>query len=319
MNIKTILVTGSAGFIGSNFVTTFNKKFPDTKIISIDDLSAGKNIIKGKNIVFFKKSICDNAFLEEVFKKYRPEYVFHFAAIPRVSFSVEKPAQTTLVNIYGTTLLLEKSRDYKVKRFILSSSSSVYGNAKKLPTSETENKPNPASPYAFQKYADEQLCKMFSELYNIETVCLRYFNVFGPGQRGDSPYSTVICAWLESIYFSKKSPYLEGDGKQSRDFCYVDNVVNANILAMLSKRKFLGDEINIANGGRTSLLEVKRLIEKYSGKKIKLDHRPPRKGDVKHTFADISKAKKHIGYEPTTSFEEGLKQTVNWFEGLKTS
>jgi len=153
------------------------------------------------------------------------------------------------------------------------------------------------------------------DLYDLDTICLRYFNVFGPKQYGDSPYSTVVAAWLEAVYFPKKKiAFIEGDGNQSRDFCYVDNVVEANILAMQSKKKFGGEFFNIAHGERTNLLEVKKLLEKYSGKKIDLEKRKPRLGDVRHTHADISKAKKWFGYKPTVNFEEGLKRTVEWWE-----
>ena len=172
------------------------------------------------------------------------------------------------MNIYGTVLLLEKSRDHNVKRFIYSASSAVYGGAKKLPTKESENPPSPISPYGLQKYTGEPFCKMFSELYGLDTVSLRYFNVFGPGQYGGSSYATVICNWLEGLYFPKKAaqPFLDGNGKQSRDFCYVANVVEANIKAMRSKKKLKGEVFNIAHGERTDLLTVKRLIEQYTGK-----------------------------------------------------
>jgi nucleoside-diphosphate-sugar epimerase len=309
-----ILVTGCAGFIGSNFTKQFKKRFPKTKIIGIDNFSTGRRDAVSKDIIFHEGSMTDEKFLEKIFKKHKPEYVFHFAYVPRVSYSVEFPFKTTQNNICGTTLLLEKARNYKVKRFIFSSSSSIYGGAKKLPTKEKENWPDPKSPYALQKYCDEMMCRIFSDLYKMDTVCLRYFNVFGPGQYGDSPYSTVVSAWLTALYQpSKKRAFLEGNGEQSRDFCYVDNVVEANILAMQSKKNFSGESFNIAHGERTNLLEVKKLIEKYSGKKIEMEKRPPRLGDVKHTHADIEKAKKWFGYKPKINFEQGLKKTVQWY------
>jgi len=257
-------------------------------------------------------------FLDKIFKKHRLEYVFNFAALPRVSFSIEKPVETSLVNIVGVVNLLNISKKYKVKRFIHSSSSSVYGGAKIMPTKESENIPDPKSPYAAQKYSNEVFCKIFSDLFGIGTVSLRYFNVYGPGQYGDSPYSTVISAWLESVYFPKnKKAFIEGDGKQSRDFCYVDNVVLANILAMQCKKDLKGEVFNIAHGERTVVNDIKNMIEKYSGKKIDLEKRPKRKGDVLHTHADISKAFKFLGYKPKIRFEEGLKKTVEWFETRK--
>ncbi len=312
---KTILVTGCAGFIGSNFVCQFGKQFSKTNIIGIDDFSTGRRENIAKSIIFYEGSILDKKLLESIFIKHKPEYVFHFAALPRVSYSVQFPTETNEVNINGTVCLLYFSNKYKVKRFIFSSSSSIYGGAKILPTKESQNLPNPQSPYALQKYVGERYCKMFSELYGLDTVCLRYFNVYGPGQYGDSAYSTVISAWLESIYFPKnKRAFLEGDGKQSRDFCYIDNVVLANILAMKTKEPLRGQEINISHGERTSVNKVLELIKKYKKKKIDLEKRPNRIGDVRHTNGDISKARKLLGYKPVIKFEQGLKKTIEWFE-----
>lgn len=316
---KSVLVTGCAGFIGSNFARQFRKNFPDSVIIGLDDLSTGRKSEIDQSVIFYKGSITDGKILDKIFQKHKPQFVFSFAALPRVSYSIREPLKTSHVNICGVVNLLDKSKKYGVKRFIHSSSSSVYGGAKKLPTKEEENTPDPKSPYAAQKFADEIFCKLFSDLFRIETVCLRYFNVFGPGQYGDSPYSTVISAWLEALYFpnKKKKPFIEGDGKQSRDFCYVDNVVSANILAMKSPKKFHGEVFNVAHGERTTVNEVKKLIEKYSGKIINLEQRPTRIGDVKHTHADVSKAKKYFGYNPKIKFEEGLRKTIEWFEERK--
>lgn len=317
-NPKAILVTGCAGFIGSNFVRQFKKKYAKTEIIGIDDFSTGRKDAVESTITFYRGSILDAKLLEKIFSLHKPEYVFHFAALPRVSYSVEHPRETSEANIVGTVAILEAAKNHGAKRVIYSSSSSVYGGAKKLPTKESENAPNPRSPYAAQKYIGEPFCKIFSELFRLDTVCLRYFNVFGPGQYGDSPYSTVISAWLESLYFpAQKRAFIEGDGKQSRDFCYIDNVVSANILAMESKKDFCGEAINVAHGERTTVNEVRRLIERYTGKKLPLEQRPPRLGDVRHTSADISKAKRLLGYKPLKNFEEGLKETIVWQESRK--
>ncbi len=316
--MKSVLVTGCAGFIGSNFVKRFKALYPQIEIVGIDDFSTGRRSALDRSITFYQGSICDEPLLDRIFKKHRPERIFHFAAVPRVSLSVKSPAKTTFPNIYGTVLLLEKSRDHKVKRFIYSSSSSVYGGAKKLPSKENKNLPDPRSPYALQKYAGELFCKMFSELYTLDTVSLKYFNVFGPGQYGDSPYSTVISAWLEALYFPKgKKPFMEGDGKQSRDFCYVDNVVDANIDAFRTKRKLRGEAFNVAHGERTNLLAVKRLIEKFTGRQLHLRRQLPRVGDVRHTHADIQKARRILGYRPRVNFETGLKKTVEWYKTSK--
>ena len=229
---------------------------------------------------------------------------------------MEYPRRTSEVNIIGTVALLEASKNHKVKRFIYSSSSSVYGGAVVLPTKESENMPNPRSPYAMQKYTGEGFCRIFSELFGLDTICLRYFNVFGPGQYGDSPYATVISAWLEALYVpqQKTKAFLEGDGSQSRDFCYVDNVVAANILAMQSMGIFGGGVCNIAHGERTTLNEVRALIEEYTGKKLILETRQARVGDVPHTHADVSRAKEMLGYEQKVTFKDGLKRMIAWFE-----
>ena len=313
---RSILVTGSAGFIGSQFVSAFKKRFPKTAIAGIDDFSTGRRDAVNPGISFYEGSVCDTALLERIFKKHRPEYVFHFAAVPRVAYSVAHPTETTIANIVGTVALLETSHAHKVKRFVYSSSSSIYGGAKKLPTREIENPPKPISPYGLQKYTGEPFCKIFSDLFQLDTVSLRYFNVFGPGQYGGSAYATVICNWLEGLYLPEKAekPFLEGDGGQTRDFCFVGNVVEANILAMLSKKRFNGEAFNIAHGERTDLMTVKHLIEKFTGKRLPLEKRPPRLGDVRHTHADIRKARVWFGYEPAVDFETGLRETIEWFK-----
>src|SRR3989339_378272 len=317
-NPKIILVTGCAGFIGGNFVKQFRKKFSKAKIIGIDDFSTGKKDVLNSSIIFYEGSILNEKLLEKIFSKHKPEYVFHFAALPRVSYSVEHPRHTSEVNIVGTVALLEAAKNHGVKRFIYSSSSSVYGGAKKLPTKESESFPDPKSPYAVQKYIGEPFCQIFSELLGLDTVCLRYFNVFGPGQYGESSYSTVIAAWLEALYFpKKKKAFIEGDGNRSRDFCFVDNVVQANILAMRAKNNLGGEVFNIAHGEMTRINELKKLIEKYTNRMLPLEHLPPRPGDVKRTFADINKARKKLGYQPKVNFKEGLRLTIRWFESRK--
>ncbi|TSC73589.1 MAG: UDP-glucose 4-epimerase [Parcubacteria group bacterium Gr01-1014_70] len=311
-----ILVTGCAGFIGSNFVREAKKELPDVTIVGIDDFSTGRRSAIDPSIVFYEGSILDEAQVEHIFSRHKPFCVVHFAAIPRVSYSLEHPRKTTEVNVVGTVALLEASMKHSVRRFVYSSSSSLYGGAHRLPTKESENMPNPKSPYAMQKYAGEPFCKIFSDLFGIDTISLRYFNVFGPGQYGDSPYSTVISAWLEALYFpDAKKAFIEGDGEQTRDFCYVDNVVRANMLAVKSKDNFNGEVCNIAHGERTSANKIKEMLEIYTGKKLYLEQRPPRKGDVRDTHADISKAKDLLGYEPLVRFDEGLKKTISWFEG----
>lgn len=314
----TILVTGCAGFIGSNFVKTYRANFPETEIVGIDDFSTGRKESLEKGITFYKGSIDDLKLVKKIFTKHRPEYVFHFAARPRVSYSVEHLHETTQANVAGTAALLEAARDAgSVKRFIYSSSSSIYGLAKVKPTPETEPA-NPMSPYAFQKYSGEVLAKMASDLYGFDTVSLRYFNVFGPGQYGDSPYATVVSGWLESLYFPKKKQgYIEGDGKQAKDMCFIENVVQANLLAMQREKNFKGAAFNIAHSKPISINDIRKLIEKHTGKKLNLEQRPPRVGDVRFSHAEIKRAKKELGFKPETDFEVCLKKTIAWYETRK--
>ncbi|MEK7648275.1 MAG: NAD-dependent epimerase/dehydratase family protein [Patescibacteria group bacterium] len=314
----TVLVTGCAGFIGSNFVRQCRAQFPEITVVGIDDLSTGHRNEVDPSIIFYEGSMLDAELVERIFVTHKPEYVFHFAALPRVSFSVEFPRRTTEANVVGTVAMLEAAKNHGVKCFVYSSSSSVYGGADKLPTREDENPSNPKSPYAAQKYMGELNCKIFSELYGMDTVCLRYFTVFGPGQYGDSPYSTVVAAWLESLYFpNNKVGFVEGDGEQSRDFCYIDNVVQANLLAMQATRRFDGMMMNIAYGSQTSVNQLRAQVELLTGKTLHLEQRPPRIGDARHTFADISRAREMLGYDPQVDVAEGLKRTVAWFEERK--
>jgi len=315
---KSVLVTGCAGFIGSSFTKQFRDKYPRTAVVGIDDLTTGRIESVNPSALFYEGSMLDRTLLNKVFKRHSPEYVFHFAALPRVSYSIENPVRSSEVNIIGTVSVLEAAKTHGIKRFIYSSSSSVYGGAKKLPTKEVDNLPDPKSPYAIQKYIGEPFCRSFSTLFGLDTICLRYFNVFGPGQYGDSAYATVISAWLEALYFpDKKRAFIEGDGNQTRDFCFVDNAVSANILAMESKKQFMGDVFNVAHGEQYKLNYVKTLIEQLARRSLQLEKRPPRLGDFRHSKADISKAQKLLNYRPEISFEQGLEQTVKWFESRR--
>jgi nucleoside-diphosphate-sugar epimerase len=184
-----------------------------------------------------------------------------------------------------------------------------------LPTKETEAISDLRSPYAVQKYASELFCRQFSEFFGLDTVCLRYFNAYGEGQYGDSPYCTVVAAWLESMYFPKnKKGFIEGTGTNSRDLVHVADVVQANILAMQAKKDLKGEVFNIASGKSIAVKDIRKLIEVYTGKKLSLEKRPSRPKDVRRTLADISKAKKVLGYRPRVSFSEGLKDTISFFE-----
>ncbi len=311
---SAVFITGIAGFIGSNFAHQFHALYPTSRVIGIDNLSSGRLSAVPNFSEFHPISITHKEPLTQLFDQHRPEYIFHFAAIPRVTFGIEHPDISDHANVHGTATMLNLARKYGVKRFIFSSSSSVYGGANILPTREDENPPKPISPYAIQKYFGEEYCKLFSSLYGLDTTCLRYFNVFGPGQYGDSAYSTVVSAWLENLYFPKEGrrAFIEGDGSKSRDFCYVDNVVQANIKAMEYESALKGECFNVAHGERTTIREVREIIERHSDKKLDLEIRPDRVGDVAHTHADISKARTILGYNPEINFEEGMRRTIEW-------
>ncbi|TSC82985.1 MAG: UDP-glucose 4-epimerase [Parcubacteria group bacterium Gr01-1014_19] len=315
---KSILVTGAAGFIAGNFIRKFQKEHPKTEIAGLDNFFNSTSEAVPAGITFYEGSIRDEAMLEKIFSKHKPEYVFNFAAMSYVPLSVAKPVETSDVNIVGTILVFKKASEHGVKRVIHSSTSAIVGTAKHYPTNEKDNPPDPLSPYAAQKLACEPFAKIFGNLYGLDVVCLRYFNVFGPGQYGVSPYSTVISAWLEAIYFPKnKKAVLFGDGENRRDYCHVDDVVDANIGAMKYDGKFNGEVFHIGTGTYFSVNKVLEMIEKITGKPVNPDRQMSRPGDAKDTLADYSKAKEWFGYEPKVSFEDGLKRTIAWFEQRK--
>lgn len=304
------LVTGGAGFIGSNIVIELVKKCYKVKVI--DNLATGNEdnlkSVKDK-IEFIKGDICDLSLLKKKIEDV--DFVLHQAAIPSVQRSVEDPLRTYKSNVEGTLKLLVAVRDSNVKRLVYASSSSVYGAIKDLPKKE-DMSTVPISPYALTKLAGEQYCKLFYDLYGIETVSLRYFNVFGPNQNPDSEYAAVIPKFIKAI-LNDKQPEIYGDGLQSRDFSYVGNVVNANLLACEAKNVG-GETFNIACGKRYNLLELVKKVNQILGKNIRPRFAEERKGDIKHSLAEIRKAKEKLGYEVKFDFEEGLKKTI---ESLK--
>lgn len=320
--MKSLLVTGVAGFIGSNVANALLKEFPNYTVVGIDDLSGGRKDLVPKGVKFIKGKIQDTALIERIFKKYKPEYVFHLAAIPRVLYTVEFPVETTDANIMGTVVLLNAAAKHKAKRFIFSSSSSIYGGEVPIPTKEKESTPKPVSPYAVQKYAGEHFMRIYSELYGLDTISLRYFNVYGPGQYGDSPYATVISAWLFATYNPEgPRPYMTGDGHQSKDYTYITNVVEANLLAMKAEKPLKGIAVNISSGKQYSLWDIKKALEDVTGVTLDLERRGPRPGDVLFSNGDTTLAKKVLGYKPVTNFKQTLKETAPWVEAVskKTS
>lgn len=311
-----ILVTGAAGFIGSNFLEYILEK-TDYNIIGIDNMQSGTKIFDDvivklinnypNRLVFIKYDISN---INELILN-GIDVVFHFAATPRVAYSVEHLLESHNNNVTNTLTLLEWCKENKVKKFVFSSSSSVYGNTYEYPTNETESL-NPESPYALQKKIIEEYCRMYSKLYNLDTVCLRYFNVYGENQYAENAYSTVICAWSKS-FTEKTSPRLDGDGLQSRDFTYVKDVCLANYIVGSSNKEFKGEAFNVGCGKNTNLLEIKEIFENISGLKLQVINTPERIGDVKKTHADISKIKS-MGYDSSISIENGVKRTFEWYK-----
>jgi len=307
------LVTGGAGFIGSNIVKTLLEKGESVRVV--DDLSTGKRInIEPflSKIDFVQASLTDYDICLKTVESM--DYILHQAAIPSVPRSVENPIRSNDANVTATVNLLTAAKNKKIKRLVYAASSSVYGDIKISPKVETL-KPQPRSPYAVSKLAGEYYCRAFFECYGLETVSLRYFNVFGPNQDPTSQYSAVIPRFITCILRDEQPP-VYGDGAQSRDFTYVENNVRANLLACTAPQA-AGEMMNIACGDSTSLLDLIRLINEILGKNVKPLFHPPRSGDVKHSLADIAKAKEILGYETVVPFNEGLKRTIQWYQGNK--
>jgi UDP-glucose 4-epimerase len=296
-----ILVTGGAGFIGSNLVDKLIDE--GYEVFVIDNLSTGKKENINKKALFYKVDICHLDKILHLFKGI--DYVFHLAANPRVVFSVKNPIESHKVNVNGTLNVLYASYKNKIKRLIFASSAAVYGDIKKLPLKENMT-PKPISPYGLHKLIGEYYCQLFSNLYNLETVCLRYFNVYGPRMDPNGPYALVIGKFLK-LRKENKPLTIYGDGKQTRDFIYVDDIVKANILAMKSKKVGKGEVINICSGKNYSINYIAKLI---GGKKIYL---PARKGEMKHTLGDNSLAKKLLGWKPEISLEEGIEKLFHYY------
>ncbi len=308
---KSVLVTGGAGFIGSHIVDRLVELGAQVKVI--DDFSEGteENIeqIMDK-IELIKGDIRDLDVLRRITKGVK--FVFHQAARRSVPKSVEDPLTYNGVNITGTLNLLLASSENKVQRFVYASSSSIYGEIdEKKPQKETLM-PKLISPYAATKIAGEYYCRVFNETYGLKTVSLRYFNVFGPRQSLESQYAVVIPKFIVCI-LNNEQPPIHGDGLQSRDFTYVSNVVDANLLSAI-KKEAAGEILNVAIGETYNLLQLVENINKILGKNIKPTFTPPRPGDVRYTWADISKAKKLLGFTPKVNFMEGLKKTVEWYK-----
>jgi nucleoside-diphosphate-sugar epimerase len=303
------LVTGGAGFIGSNICKKLVSQGCFVRVI--DNLLTGKksNLAGISDKIEFIEADMGN---EEAARKAMNgiDIVLHEGALPSVPRSVDDPAATHRHCVDATFTLLLAARDAKVKRFVYAASSSAYGDTPTLP--KVESMPvNPLSPYAAAKLMCEYYCSVFYKVYGLETIALRYFNVFGPQQDPTSQYAAAIPAFVTSI-LKDKPPVIYGDGEQSRDFTFIDNVVEANLLAGRAKQT-KGEVINIACGEAVTVNEIIKMINEFVGKNVKPNYVPSRKGDVKHSLADITLAKKLIGYKPVVLFKDGLKKAIEWY------
>ncbi len=306
------VVTGGAGFIGSNIVRRLLAEENEVRVV--DDLSTGhrSNLEEVTDrMAFYEGSILDAMLLDEAMDG--AEYVLHQAALASVQRSVNDPVASNEANVNGTLGVLEAARRCGVKRVVYASSSSLYGDVPTLPKHE-EMAPQPRSPYAVSKLTGEYYCRAFASVYGMETVSLRYFNVFGPHQDPASQYAAVIPIFVNCI-LEGRNPTVFGDGEQSRDFTYVEDVVTANLQAATAPGA-AGEYMNLGCGGRHSLNELLDLLQSIIGRQVEPIYAEARAGDVKHSQADISKAARIIGYEPQVSFEEGLRRTVAYYRQL---
>lgn len=310
-----ILVTGCAGFIGSHVAEALLKR--GDFVIGVDNLNDYYNVkFKKENLeilkkypgfVFYKADICDYKGLKKIFEKEMPDKVVHLAARAGVRPSIENPFIYEETNIKGTLNLLELAKQAKVKSFVFASSSSVYGNQKKIPFSETDNVDNPISPYAASKKAGELLCHTYHHLYNIKVTCLRFFTVYGPRGRPDmAPYMFVqnVAGGIPIKKF--------GDGKSKRDYTFIADIAKGVLAALDKELEF--EIINLGNNKPVELNKFISIVEGLAGKKAIINSLPMQSGDVDITYADIKKARKLLGYDPKTSFEDGMKQFVEWYK-----
>jgi len=307
--MSTYLVTGGAGFIGSHIVEELVRR--GDKAIVLDNFATGRrenlSAVQGR-LALYEADIRDLDGVRPYFEGV--DYVVHLAALPSVPRSIKDPLTSNAVNIDGTLNVLVAARDSKVKRLVFAASSSAYGDNPILPRVE-DQMPRPLSPYALTKLAGEYYCQIFWRLYGLEAVALRYFNIFGPRQNPDSPYSGVLSVFI-AAYARSQTPVIFGDGEQSRDFTYVDNVVDATLRACHAPQA-AGKVINVGVGESHTLNRTIAMLDQIYGREVTPRYDAPRPGDVRSSEANISLARQTLGYEPKVRFEEGLRRTVAWF------
>ncbi|MDD2655148.1 MAG: SDR family oxidoreductase [Candidatus ainarchaeum sp.] len=303
-----ILVTGGAGFIGSHIAEELVRQKHDVRIL--DNFSAGKmDNIRGfaKKVELIEGTVTSKPTVDDAVKGC--DYVFHEAAFVSVAESIKNPVKTWDINIRGTLLVLGAAYRSRVKRVVLASSASVYGDTLALPKRE-DGSLAPKSPYGESKHINEMNAEKYFRDYKLETVCLRYFNVYGPRQPPSSPYSSVISKFISAALKNEK-PVIYGDGEQTRDFIYVKDVVGANLLAM-GEKKAAGEIFNVGSGTEVSINQLWKQIAKMAKSKSVPLHEPPRQGDIRRSFASMVKAENVLGFKPQCSLEEGLKETMEW-------
>jgi UDP-glucose 4-epimerase len=308
--VKTYVVTGGAGFIGSHIVGRLLQEGHQVRVV--DNLSTGKleNLSHLNGFEFYNATITDKEALNSIFAG--SDYVLHQAALPSVPRSVDNPLETHEQCVTGTLNVLLAARDTGVKRVVYAASSSAYGDVEGEYKDETMP-PHPMSPYGVAKLAGEYYCQCFTQVYGLETVCLRYFNVFGPRQDPTSRYAAVIPLFITAMLNGKR-PVIYGDGLQSRDFTFIDNVVHGNLLAATASSAAAGQVMNLATGGRITLVDLIDKINHLLGTSTAPVFEPVRRGDIKHSRASIERAGELIGYEPVVDFDTGLARTLAWYQ-----
>jgi UDP-glucose 4-epimerase len=306
---RRALVTGGAGFIGGHLAENLLRLGAEVRIV--DDLSSGHRHRVPASATLFEGSVTDRGLVRKAIEGC--DLVFHEAAMVSVPQSVEQPTRCAEVNILGTEILLEEAVAAKATRLLFAASAAAYGGEPQLPSRE-DHPTDCRSPYASSKVAGEVLLRAFASCFPISTVSLRYFNVFGPAQDPKSPYAAAISAFTD-ILAAGREPTVFGDGLQTRDFVYIDDIVHANLLAAATPRPLAGEVINIGTGARITLLDTIASIARALGRSANPGFGPPRAGDVRHSSADISRAREILGYAPVTAFDEGITNTVRWAVG----